>query len=189
MAAGDVAYLCDAANRYFRERIETVRRGPHASPAPTWREAPPANSARRGGDARSRARRKAPLLTVFGGDVTTSRLRAERAVSKLTPFYPMSPRWTAKAPLPGGDFAWDRFDNEVDEVRDRWRFLTEDQARRLVAAYGSRREGHPRRRQRAQRSRPGFWAGTDRRRSALSHGQGNGRVFRTTSCGGAPSSA
>ena len=27
MAAGDVAYLCDAANRYFRERIETGRRG------------------------------------------------------------------------------------------------------------------------------------------------------------------
>ncbi len=23
MAAGDVAYLCDAANRYFRERVET----------------------------------------------------------------------------------------------------------------------------------------------------------------------
>ena len=22
MAAGDVAYLCDAANRYFRERVE-----------------------------------------------------------------------------------------------------------------------------------------------------------------------
>ena len=82
-------------------------------------------------------RGKAPLITVFGGDVTTSRLRAERAVSKLTPFYPMSARWTAKAPLPGGDFAWDRFDNEVDEVRDRWRFLGEDQARRLVAAYGS----------------------------------------------------
>jgi glycerol-3-phosphate dehydrogenase len=82
-------------------------------------------------------RGKAPLITVFGGDVTTSRLRAERAVSKLTPFYPMSVRWTAKAPLPGGDFAWDRFDSEVDEVRDRWRFLGEDQAKRLVAAYGS----------------------------------------------------
>jgi glycerol-3-phosphate dehydrogenase len=49
----------------------------------------------------------------------------------------MSARWTAKAPLPGGDFAWDRFDNEVDEARERWRFLGEDQARRLVAAYGS----------------------------------------------------
>jgi glycerol-3-phosphate dehydrogenase len=81
---------------------------------------------------------KAPLLTIFGGDVTTSRLRAERAVSRLTPFYPMSPRWTAKAPLPGGDFAWARFDEEVDVARQRWRFLTEPQAQRLVGAYGSR---------------------------------------------------
>ena len=83
-------------------------------------------------------RGKAPLLTIFGGDVTTSRLRAERAVSRLTPFYPMSPRWTAKAPLPGGDFAWARFEREVDRARERWRFLTEAQAQRLVAAYGSR---------------------------------------------------
>ena len=87
-----------------------------------------------------RRRGQAPLLTMVGGDITTARLRAERAVSKLTPFYPMSPRWTAKAPLPGGDFAWDRFDAEVDAARERWRFLGEDQARRLVAAYGSRLE-------------------------------------------------
>ncbi len=67
-----------------------------------------------------------------------SRLRAERAVTRLTPFYPMSPRWTAGAALPGGDFAWDRFDPEVDLTCDRSRFLEETQARRLVAAYGSR---------------------------------------------------
>ena len=85
-------------------------------------------------------RGRAPLLTIFGGDVTTSRLRAERAVSRLTPFYPMSPRWTAHAALPGGDFAWARFEIEVDRARERWRFLTEDQARRLVSAYGSRQE-------------------------------------------------
>ncbi len=83
-------------------------------------------------------RGRAPLLTIFGGDVTTSRRRAERAVSWLTPFYPMSPRWTAQAPLPGGDFAWAGFDDEVDAARERWRFLTENQARRLVGAYGSR---------------------------------------------------
>jgi glycerol-3-phosphate dehydrogenase len=83
-------------------------------------------------------RGKAPLLTVFGGDVTTARLRAERAVSRLTPFYPMSPRWTAMAPLPGGDFASAHFDAEVDAARERWRFLSEPQAQRLVAAYGSR---------------------------------------------------
>jgi glycerol-3-phosphate dehydrogenase len=85
-------------------------------------------------------RGKAPLLTVFGGDVTTSRLRAERAVSRLTPFYPMSPRWTATVPLPGGDFAWEKFDAGVDAARERWRFLTEPQAQRLVGAYGTRLE-------------------------------------------------
>src|ERR1035437_7033540 len=138
MAAGDVAYLCDAANRYFRERVEPVDvvrtvSGANMAVDPASKRAP------RDGSMKFHVRRgKAPLLTMFGGDVTTSRLRAERAVSRLTPFYPMSPRWTAKAPLPGGDFAWAQFDAEVDAARERWRFLTEAQAQRLVAAYGSR---------------------------------------------------
>ncbi|WP_334420328.1 MULTISPECIES: glycerol-3-phosphate dehydrogenase [unclassified Bradyrhizobium] len=134
MAAGDVAYLCDAANRYFRERIETVDVVRTLSGANMVRNAA---SGRDGAMTLDNGRGRAPLLTVFGGDVTTSRLRAEQAVSKLTPFYPMSPRWTATAPLPGGDFTWDRFDNEVEEVRERWRFLGEEEAKRLVAAYGS----------------------------------------------------
>jgi glycerol-3-phosphate dehydrogenase len=133
MAAGDVAYLCDAANRYFRE---------HLDPSDVVRTLSGANAvlaaARDGAMAFDRSRGKAPLLTMFGGDVTTSRLRAERAVSRLTPFYPMSPRWTARAALPGGDFDWTRFEAEVDAARERWRFLDQPQALRLVAAYGSR---------------------------------------------------
>lgn len=137
MPAGDVAYLCDAANRYFRERIEAVDvvrtvSGVNMAMDPASRRSP-----RDGAMTFHHGRGKAPLLTIFGGDVTTSRRRAEKAVSKLTPFYPMSARWTAKAPLPGGDFAWGRFDNEVDEARARWRFLSEDEARRLVSAYGT----------------------------------------------------
>jgi glycerol-3-phosphate dehydrogenase len=140
MAASDVAYLCAAANRYFRERVEPadvirtvsgVNLVVHPLRKRVVRDGVMAFNARRG---------KAPLLTMFGGAVTTSRLRAEWAVSQLTPFYPMSPRWTASAPLPGGDFAWDRFEAEVDRACERWRFLTEAQARRLVAAYGSRLE-------------------------------------------------
>jgi glycerol-3-phosphate dehydrogenase len=139
MAAADVSYLCDAANRYFRERIElfdvvrTVSGVNLVSPA--------GKRAARDGSVMFDARRgKPPLLTIFGGDVTTSRRRAEGAVSRLTPFYPMSPRWTATAPLPGGDFAWDRFDAEVDSARGRWGFLTEALAQRLVGAYGTRLE-------------------------------------------------
>ena len=137
MAAADVAYLCDAANRYFRERIEPVDVVRTLSGANMAMKPAAAPSPRDGGLMLDHGRSKAPLITVIGGDVTTSRLRAERAVSKLTPFYPMSARWTAKAPLPGGGFAWDRFDDEVDAVRERWRFLGEEQARRLVAAYGT----------------------------------------------------
>jgi glycerol-3-phosphate dehydrogenase len=133
MDAGDVAYLCDAANRYFRERVEpsdVIRTlsGANLVLHPAGKDGSIAFDARRG---------KAPLITMFGGDVTTSRLRAERAVSRLTPFYPMSPRWTANTPLPGGDFAWEEFDHEVEAARARWRFLTEQQAQRLVGAYGS----------------------------------------------------
>ena len=138
MAASDVSYLCDAANRYFRESVDpsdvirTVS-GANMAVGPASKRA-----ARDGAMAFDARRGKAPLLTVFGGDVTTARLRAERAVSRLTPFYPMSPRWSATAPLPGGDFAWGHFDAEVDAARERWRFLSESQAQRLVAAYGSR---------------------------------------------------
>jgi len=138
MTADDVAYLCDAANRYFREPLQ---------PSDVVRMISGANSVIDPGSGRLRRdgssifdyrRGQAPLLTVFGGDITTARLRAENAVSRLTPFYPMSPRWTAMAPLPGGDFAWSSFDAEVDAARERWRFLGAEQATRLVAAYGLR---------------------------------------------------
>jgi len=138
MAAGDVAYLCDAANRYFRERVEPSDVIRTVSGANMAMDPASKRGARDGSMTFDARRGRAPLLTMFGGDVTTSRLRAERAVSRLTPFYPMSPRWTAKAPLPGGDFAWAQFDAEVDLARERWGFLTEAQALRLVAAYGSR---------------------------------------------------
>jgi glycerol-3-phosphate dehydrogenase len=136
-SAGDVAYLCDAANRYFRERIEPVDVVRTVSGVNMATNSASQRSPQDGAMTFNHGRGKAPLITIFGGDVTTSRRRAEKAVSKLTPFYPMSARWTAKAPLPGGDFTWGRFDNEVEEARERWRFLSEEQARRLVAAYGT----------------------------------------------------
>jgi glycerol-3-phosphate dehydrogenase len=140
MAAAEVAYLCDAANRYFRERVDPSDVIRTVSGANMAMDPAGKRAARDGFMAFDRRRGKAPLLTIFGGDVTTSRRRAERAVSKLTPFYPMSPRWTAKAALPGGDFAWARFDDRVDLACARWRFLTESEAQRLVAAYGTRLE-------------------------------------------------
>jgi len=137
MGAGEVSYLCEAANRYFREPIAAVDVVRTVSGANTVVDPGRKGTARDGAMTLDHRRGRAPLITIFGGDVTTSRRRAEQAVSELTRFYPMSPRWTAKAPLPGGDFAWSRFETEVDIARDRWRFLSEDHARRLVGAYGT----------------------------------------------------
>jgi glycerol-3-phosphate dehydrogenase len=48
----------------------------------------------------------APLLSVFGGKITTYRRLAEDALDRLLPALGLErPRWTAVAPLPGGDVA------------------------------------------------------------------------------------
>jgi glycerol-3-phosphate dehydrogenase len=138
MSAAEVTYLCDTANRYFREHIDTsdVIRSVAGVNLVTGR--PGKRFAREGTVAFDARRRRAPLLTIFGGDVTTARLRAERAVSHLLPFYPMSKSLSAQAALPGGDFPAQNFETEVENARERWKFLTPDQALRLVSAYGAR---------------------------------------------------
>ncbi|MBI4274268.1 MAG: glycerol-3-phosphate dehydrogenase, partial [Rhizobiales bacterium] len=80
------------------------------------------------------------LLTVYGGKITTYRRLAEAALAMLGRFYVPSKSWTADAPLPGGDFPVDGFDALVAKARVSWPFLTEDHARRLAHAYGTRLE-------------------------------------------------
>jgi glycerol-3-phosphate dehydrogenase len=81
---------------------------------------------------------EAPLLTVYGGKITTYRRLAEEAMAKLAHFFPRSQPWTAGSPLPGGDFLYDGISALIERTRQTWRFLTNDHARRLVSAYGTR---------------------------------------------------
>ncbi len=47
---------------------------------------------------------RAPVLSIFGGKITTYRKLAEAALAHLAPYFPgMKPGWTRDAPLPGGD--------------------------------------------------------------------------------------
>lgn len=47
---------------------------------------------------------EAPILSVFGGKLTTYRKLAESAMAQLAPFFKqMKPSWTAKSSLPGGE--------------------------------------------------------------------------------------
>src|SRR5699024_4099213 len=76
-----------------------------------------------------------PLLSVYGGKITTYRKLAEHALERLGEHLavPDAP-WTADAALPGGDFA-DGFDAFFAEVRALWPWLPEDTALRLARAY------------------------------------------------------
>ncbi|MCT4715831.1 glycerol-3-phosphate dehydrogenase [Enterobacteriaceae bacterium H18W14] len=83
---------------------------------------------------------KAPLLSVFGGKLTTYRKLAEHALDKLQAYYPkIGPAWTKGSKLPGGDITGDR-DDFAAQLRRRYSFLSEGLARRFARTYGSNSE-------------------------------------------------
>ena len=85
---------------------------------------------------------RAPLLSVYGGKITTYRRLAEQALAKLLPALgqPASPGWTATAPLPGGDLPGADFAAWSADFAARHAFLPAPLARRLARAYGTRAE-------------------------------------------------
>jgi len=83
---------------------------------------------------------KAPLLSVFGGKLTTYRKLAEHALEKLSGYYDnCGPAWTKNGVLPGGDLGTDR-DSYAAQLRRRFTWLPEALARRYVRTYGTRAE-------------------------------------------------
>ena len=81
----------------------------------------------------------APMLSVFGGKITTYRRLSEQALRRLQPFFPqMGKPWTARSPLPGGDIAVTDFDAWMADTAARYPFLDAMTVERLCRAYGTR---------------------------------------------------
>lgn len=82
---------------------------------------------------------EAPLLSVFGGKLTTYRRLAEHALAKLGQVMPVSGApWTANAPLPGGDLEDADFDRFLAGLAARLPNFPASLRRRLARAYGTR---------------------------------------------------
>jgi glycerol-3-phosphate dehydrogenase len=82
-----------------------------------------------------------PLLSIFGGKLTTYRKLAEHALSKLLPVMRVSaPAWTQGAALPGGDLPRADFEGFVGEAARRYEFAPAALVRRLCRSYGTRIE-------------------------------------------------
>lgn len=79
----------------------------------------------------------APLLSAFGGKITTYRRLSEEAVDRIARFFPAATGpWTAGASLPGGAFPVDGAERVVADLRAAFPFLDDRWARRLARAYG-----------------------------------------------------
>ena len=83
----------------------------------------------------------APLLSIYGGKITTHRRLAEEALEKLAPYLNGTKAregWTGKSPLPGGDMDVSDVAALSAELVRNYPFLNAAHANRLAHAYGTR---------------------------------------------------
>ena len=142
----EIDYLCAAASEYFREPVtpETVV-WTYSGVRPLYDDgASKAQEATRDYVLTLDAPEgQAPLLSVFGGKITTYRRLAESALEKLGPHaaWAARPTWTVTGTLPGGDFPVEGFEAQVDSLSASRPWLARKTATRLVRAYGTRAFG------------------------------------------------
>ena len=143
----EIAYLCEGASEYFSTAItpaDVVWTYSGVRPLVDDGSGKP-EAATRGyrfeldGGADGTESGGAPLVSVFGGKITTYRELAAEAVRQLVPFCPAlaGADWTGTAPLPGGDFG--RFDAPAltADLAARYPFLAAGEAARLIRLYGT----------------------------------------------------
>ena len=142
ITAEEEAYLCAAVNDYFQ--------APVSRSDIVWRYSGVRPLRDDGTSAAQEATRdyvleldapdgEPPLLSVFGGKITTYRRLAEAALARLAPFFSrLGPAWTADAALPGGDIPWNAAAALARDLRARYEFLSEATAARLTRCYGTR---------------------------------------------------
>ncbi len=131
----EVAYLCDFVSEYFARPVtpdDVV--WSYSGVRPLYDDGASSAQAATREYVLSLDANGPPLLNIFGGKITTYRKLAEAALEKLGLGQP----WTARVPLPGGDFPWDGAPALVRALQDSYPFLTPRWAERLVHSYGTK---------------------------------------------------
>ncbi len=138
----EIAYLLKSVNRYFKQQLtpgDILHSFSGVRPLYDDNAENPSAVTRDYIFELDAAGKEAPLLSVFGGKITTFRKLSEHALERLKPFFPtMGPAWTARAHLPGGDMADADFDQFLGELRARYRWLPADLAKHYARLYGTR---------------------------------------------------
>jgi len=148
ISEAEIAYLCALSNRYFERPITPADVvWTYSGVRPLVQDAA-ASAAEATRDFRlEHDTDGAPLLSVFGGKITTFRKLAEEAVDWIAPVLGNSTRsWTAAACLPGGDLFGERpskrsileFEGWLSRLQEDYPWLPPALMRRYARAYGTR---------------------------------------------------
>ncbi|MFZ5727494.1 MAG: glycerol-3-phosphate dehydrogenase [Pseudomonadota bacterium] len=137
----EIAYLCEGASLYFRAPVtpaDVVWTYSGVRPLVEEGSGRP-EAATRGYRIDLDLAEGAPLLTIYGGKITSYRHVAEEAVDALARHVPAltGKHWTAKAALPGGDFPVTGAAALAAEYRLAHPFLSATTAQRIARAYGT----------------------------------------------------
>ncbi len=144
ISGSEIDYLCTAVNRYLDKPVapdDVI--WSYAGVRPLYDDAS-ANVSAVTRDYvfdidRGREDNGAPMLSIFGGKITTYRKLAEHAVEKLLPMVERTgPAWTQGATLPGGDMPGGDFEAFATGLRREKPWLPADLAWRYARAYGTR---------------------------------------------------
>ena len=146
----ETAYLCELANRYFRREVTPADVvWSYSGVRPLLEDAAASVSAATRDYLLGQDTAGAPLLSVFGGKITTYRRLAEEAVDWIGGALGQPrPAWTARALLPGGDLFGTtpasrgvlEFDRWIAALERRHPWLPQDLVLRWARTYGTRVE-------------------------------------------------
>ncbi len=80
----------------------------------------------------------APILTLFGGKITTYRQLAEDAINQLAPVFPhLKPSTTSTMPLPGATFGQMNFQDYSLYAKKKYQWMETDLFNHYLSTYGS----------------------------------------------------
>jgi len=139
----EIAYLCEGASRYFAKAVtpaDVVWTYSGVRPLIDDGSGKPEAATRGYRLELSEPGEGAPLLSVYGGKITTYRHLAEEAVDLLTARLPAlsGKPWTTKSPLPGGDFPAEGLEALKAGLAADYSFLGEADVDRIARAFGTR---------------------------------------------------
>jgi glycerol-3-phosphate dehydrogenase len=138
----EVEYLCRAVNRYLEvpaRARDVVWRYAGVRPLYDDGSSDPSAVTRDYTLRLDDAAGAAPVLSVFGGKITTFRRLAEQALEKLAPYFPgLKPAWTARAPLPGSDFGDASRAQRREELFARYPGVGRETLRGIFRRHGAR---------------------------------------------------